>query len=114
MSDLDLDEIQGLIKRGYDNMPFSNIVLLRVVDSQKAKQWLRSIYPNISRGSAKNSELEINVAFTYEGFKILGLQPLLLKPFSREFEEGVSEKSRSRLLGDYNQQTNQSTVDTWQ
>ncbi|HSU49390.1 MAG TPA: Dyp-type peroxidase [Segetibacter sp.] len=114
MSDLDLDEIQGLIKRGYDNMPFSNIVLLRIQDPGKAKQWLGSIHPNISRGSTKNSELEMNVAFTYEGFKILGLQPLLVKPFSREFEEGMTEKSRSRLLGDYNQETRQPTVDNWQ
>lgn len=113
MSTLNLHDVQGLVKRGYDNLPFSNILLLQVTEKQKAKQWLRNLLPLISKASVKDRELEINIAFTYQGFSRLGLTPLLRTPFSREFEEGMADESRSRLLGDYDPTTNQTTVGGW-
>jgi hypothetical protein len=113
MNKLDLNDIQGLIKRGYDNLPFSNILLLRVGDARKVKQWLQGLLPKLSRGGIKDNTLEVNIAFTYEGFKALGLSDLLRQHFSREFEEGMSEASRSRLLGDFDPETKKSKVPEW-
>jgi hypothetical protein len=50
----------------------------------------------LSRGDIKDRKLEVNIAFAYQGFKALGLPKLLSEPFSREFEEGMSEVNRSR------------------
>ena len=94
-------------------MPFSNILLLRIEDEQKVKQWLNDLLTQISKGNIKDKELEVNVAFTYEGFKTLGLPKLVINHFSQEFEEGMSEESRSRLLGDYDRITNKSKVTAW-
>jgi Dyp-type peroxidase family len=113
MDNLNLQDIQGLIKRGYNELPFSNILLLRVEDALKVKQWLARLLPDISRGDLKNPSLEINIAFTYAGLAALGLPRLLQKRFSLEFEEGMSEDSRSRLLGDYDPKTKRSTVADW-
>lgn len=114
MKKLDLSDIQGLIKRGYDEMPFSNILLCKINDPYQVKRWLASLLPAISRGDVKDRELEVNIAFTYEGFKALGLPELLKVPFSREFEEGMSEENRSRLLGDFDPETKQSKVKGWE
>lgn len=114
MDKLNLNDIQGLIKRGYDEMPFSNILLCRINDPDQVKRWLASLLPVISRGDVKDRELEVNIAFTYEGFKALGLPKLLREPFSREFEEGMSEENRSRLLGDFDPKTKQSKVNGWE
>ena len=113
MPTVNFNDVQGFIKRGYDDLRFSNILLLRIEDAGKAKRWLAALLPNISRAAVKGKELEINIAFTYLGFEALGLTKLLRTPFSREFEEGMSEESRSRLLGDYDKKTNRSRVDDW-
>lgn len=110
---LDLNDVQGLIKRGYDHLPFSNLLLLQIVDPAKAKKWLATLLPKISKASIKDNELEINIAFSFQGFRAMGLLPLLQAPFSREFEEGMCEESRIRLLGDYDVQTKQSRVSEW-
>lgn len=94
-------------------MPFSNILLLQIIDRKKVQRWLTSLIPKLSRAAIKDGELEINIAFTYQGFSALGLHSLMTTRFSREFEEGMGEESRSRLLGDVNKHTRDSTVDQW-
>jgi Dyp-type peroxidase family len=113
MENLDLTDLQGLIKRGYQELPYSNILLLRVADALLVKHWLQRLLPAISRGDIKDRTLEINIAFTFAGLAALGLPSRLQKRFSREFEEGMSEDSRSRLLGDYDRKANRSTVPQW-
>jgi Dyp-type peroxidase family len=95
-------------------MPFSNILLCKIDDAGKFRMWLASVLPTISRGDVKDKELEVNIAFTYEGFKTLGLHTILKVPFSREFEEGMSDENRSRLLGDFDPKTKQSKVNGWE
>ncbi len=114
MENLNLDDIQGLIKRGYDTMPYSNILFFQIEDKQKTKKWLGSLLPSLSRGSVKKDDLEIDIAFSYEGFKAIGLVSLLQNGFSLEFTEGMSEENRSRLLGDYDNVTNLPKTNEWE
>jgi Dyp-type peroxidase family len=113
MTEKDLNDMQGLIKRGFSDKAFSNLLLLKIDDAPKAKKWLKSILPTISTGLTKGTTLDINVAFTYLGLKALQLPEKLVKKFSREFEEGMSEESRTRLLGDYDRETLKSRVPEW-
>lgn len=114
MQDVDLNDIQGLIKRGYDNLPYSNILLLRIDEGPKAKKWLQHLLPAISHGGETESGLAINIAFTYAGLGKLGLPAHLCQRFSREFEEGMSDENRNRLLGDYDRVNKVSKVSEWE
>nr|WP_163384020.1 Dyp-type peroxidase [Cyclobacterium jeungdonense] len=52
----------------------------------------------------KKSEISgthLNIAFTYDGLKKLGLKPATLGTFSREFRQGMVSPHRTRLLGDF-------------
>ncbi|MGQ4647128.1 Dyp-type peroxidase [Lyngbya aestuarii] len=101
MSTLELNDIQGLIVRGYSQLLAARFVLLKIENPKAAKQWLSTLAPQLQNSQERPSETCLNIAFTYEGLKSLGLNEQILTTFSPEFREGMSEPYRRRILGDH-------------
>lgn len=135
MQKLITEDMQGLITRGYGELPCACYLLLRVSQQQLAKKYLKfllqnqavtpadkekvkpsqkkELYQAESAGSTEKKIIQsvkaLNVAFTVNGLRNLGLDEQMLSTFSREFLEGMSFsyevdgikiEERSWLLGD--------------
>ncbi len=95
-----LNNVQGLIARGYKNLPAACYLLLEITQTDKAKAWLQQLV--VQSAANKPDQSCMNLALTYEGCKQLRLSPQLLAQFSREFQEGMSgTPHRQRILGDH-------------
>lgn len=109
---LELEDMQGLIARGYDELKAATFFLLHITSMDDAKRFVKKLlYSGQITPAKKEIALEeqkngsrmdhaIHIAFTSAGLKKIGLLPDVLKTFSREFLEGMNEPFRSHLLGD--------------
>ena len=100
MPDLELDDIQGLIARGYPNLKAASYVLLQIDDAAQVKTWLSSLANQVTPAPAKPDDMALNVAFTVNGLRKLGLAEDALGQFSNEFSAGMITPHRRRTLGD--------------
>ena len=100
MYHLELQDIQGIITRAYSNLEAANYVLLHIQHAPLAKQWLGSLVEHVQNSQDRPSDRCLNIAFTYEGLTALGLHQSALTTFPTEFQEGMTEPSRSRVMGD--------------
>jgi len=98
--ELEVDDIQGIIVRGYSNLKAASFVLLQIGDASKTKLWLAELAGKVQDGATKPTKICLNIAFTFEGLRTLGLDSLALSLFSNEFQEGMTGEYRSRILGD--------------
>jgi Dyp-type peroxidase family len=97
---IDLEDIQGLVLRGYGTLPECRYVLLQIRDPLQGRAWLRRLTPRISNGVPAEREVALQVAFTHAGLEALGLPDVTLQEFSAEFIGGMTGSHRSRFLGD--------------
>jgi Dyp-type peroxidase family len=98
---LEMPDIQGIVFSGYAKKPHAVYLLLRVVDGELARQWLRGLSQLITTGADRGAAVCFNVALTARGFSALGLEDDALRTFPLEFREGMSgSETRSRALGD--------------
>src|SRR5579872_6167807 len=97
---LELDDIQGIVIRGYGNLRAASFVLFRIVDPAGARSWLQSLIATVTTGTTRPAETSVNIAFTASGLHALGLAPEILAMFSSEFTGGMAMPHRSRMLGD--------------
>ncbi|MDX1545844.1 MAG: hypothetical protein R3247_02580 [Rhodothermales bacterium] len=96
---LDLDDIQGLILRGYGGLPAAHYLILHIADPVRARHGLRGLLPRITDGYSDDARRQaVHVAFTYSGLERLGLNTKTLRSFPRPFREGMAR--RNLLLGD--------------
>lgn len=106
MPELELEDIQGYIIRGYSKMMYSKYVFLQVKDAAKAKQWIHSIAGELTTAKyvddkTKLPDTSLNIAFTAKGLLALGLEEENLNNFTQQFKEGMDSEHRQRLLGDF-------------
>ncbi len=106
---LEFRDIQGLILSGYGEKPAARYVVFEIVDAERVRAWLGRALDAFQFGTFRQSvpqappfldDLCINIAFTYEGFRMFGLSASTLNGFSLPFQEGMNEPSRARRLGD--------------
>ena len=99
-SEVDYADVQGLVRFGYGKLKEASYALLRVKDAAAARAWLRNapITNAVTREHPPTTALQ--VAFTAEGLKAIGVPPDVLGGFSPEFLTGMTEGSRTRRLGD--------------
>ncbi len=106
---LDLLDIQGNVIRAYGRFgyPVARYVFLNIKDEAKARDFVGAISKKVTTsvewGKKENGEIEkpnwtVNIAFTYQGMKELGLPRSSLVGFSPEFVSGMKE--RKDILGD--------------
>lgn len=99
---LDLNDIQGMVVRGYGKLLETAYFLLEINDAKSAKTWMQDILPLIDSADVSNhSEKTLHLAFTPKGLNALGMDEKNQASFPVPFREGVATEDRSRILGDY-------------
>jgi Dyp-type peroxidase family len=97
---LEVADIQGMIASGYLHLPWSAYLFFQVDPdaADVAARWLGQLA--ITTAEGKDDVKSLNVAFTYDGLKELGVGKRVLDTFSVPFIDGMASKRRRRLLGD--------------
>jgi Dyp-type peroxidase family len=98
--ELERNDIQGLVVSSYKHLTCAAYILLRISNAASARAWLAQRLGEITTAMGKHPEVSLNVAFTSNGLKALGLKPEALATFSFPFQEGMATDHRSRILGD--------------
>lgn len=99
-SEFNFDDLQGLLRFGHGKLTDSCFLLLKIVDANAAKQWL-SKAPVTSAISNPQPKTALQIAFSVEGLRALGVKDSVIEGFSDEFFTGMSgNEGRSRRLGD--------------
>jgi Dyp-type peroxidase family len=110
MTDDELNDIQGLVARGYANLNSATYVLLRVDAAETARVWLGTLLDRVTPAPAHPQDSALNVAFTAAGLSALGLADDVLAQFSNQFTAGMTTAHRRRMFGD----VGSSAPETWQ
>jgi Dyp-type peroxidase family len=98
----ELDDIPALVWSGFGRLRGAAYLLLRVVESGPARNWLRAQHV-ASASDVKTGHLSqaLQIAFTARGLHALGFADEALASFAPEFLDGMAGDShRSRRLGD--------------
>lgn len=95
-----LDQVQGIVLRGYEYLEEARFVLLEIPNAEAGKAWLRGLVGRVTDARDKPLEWAVNVAFTAPGLQRLGLDRDSLEKLSRQFHEGMDTDHRNRVLGD--------------
>ena len=100
-TDADYRDIQGLLRFGHARLTEACFLLLRIEDAAAAGHWLESAPVTTAEVQHPLPTRALQIAFTSEGLRKLGLPNDLLNAFSAEFLSGMSgDENRSRRLGD--------------
>jgi len=97
---LELDDIQGLVVRGYGALPHASYLLAAIEDRGRARAWLATLAGRLDDARERPGALAVNVAFTRTGLAALGVPAPTLERFPLPFVVGMTDPHRSRLLGD--------------
>lgn len=98
--DLEWDDIQGNILRGY-GFDHARHLVLRITSPVAAREWLGEIMPTITPATPWGvaPEATTNVAFTHRGLAALGVDTEVLTLLPRAFRDGMRARAL-RHLGD--------------
>lgn len=100
---LELNDIQGMITRGYSKLYKTAYFFVGVTDAAKAKQWLAEVLPEVDSADDHGTKKDrvIHLAFANNGLKNLGMHSENIDSFPLAFREGISTPNRNRILGDW-------------
>lgn len=101
MNQLETNDIQGIIIKGYASLPACTFLLLHVQQPQQARQWLQQLIPQVTPAHQKPGQQALNIAFTYQGLQALGLPAQSLDSFPIELEDGMTTPHKQLFLGDF-------------
>jgi Dyp-type peroxidase family len=95
---MDLDDIQGLVIRGY-HMPVAGYLFYRFDSGVAARSWLRAMIEPVTTAAEWEAKPSwcANVALTYGGLEALGLSPESLATFPEDFREGMAARAAVHL-----------------
>jgi Dyp-type peroxidase family len=97
---LDLDDIQGLVARGYGQLPAARFTAFTAPHPAAARALLSRLLPGITAAGPFSADSACQVAYTAAGLRRLGLPQSTVDTFAAEFVAGMAEPNRSRILGD--------------
>jgi hypothetical protein len=97
---LDLDDIQGLLARGYKGLKHARFTLFAIREPAAGHTLLAWLLPQVTTAAPFAADTALQVAFTCSGLHGLGLPDRVMDRFSAEFREGMASPNRSRFLGD--------------
>ena len=98
---LEVHDIQGTVLNNRPMPYFGTYVVFRINEADAALTLLRRLIPRVSSAAdwaAPKVDAWLNVVFTWEGLRRLGLSQDILDGFPVEFREGMA--ARSAFLGD--------------
>lgn len=110
MEILELEDIQGYVVRGYAHMQYSRYLLLHITDAKAAGAFIQKQSDAITSVTDYPEQRCLNIAFTADGIRALGLTEANMQNFTREFRERMTTPHRQRLLGDFDS----SAPDKWE
>lgn len=100
-SDFNFDDLQGLLRFGYGKLTNTCFLLLNIVDTDAAKQWLSTAPVSSAIETTSPPDTALQIAFSAQGLCAMGLRESVIEGFPDEFITGMSgDESRSRRLGD--------------
>ena len=97
---LELDDLQGLLARGYGSLPFATFLLLAVDDAAAARAALARWATQLTTAAQRPGEVAVNLALTAPGIETIAPDIARGAAFSEQFTSGMTTEYRSRLLGD--------------
>ncbi len=99
-TEVNYGDVQGLVRFGYGKLKGAQYALAKIKNVDAARSWLLSapITNAVERKPPPSTAMQ--VAFTAEGLERLGVSKSVINSFSHEFVSGMTELSRSRRLGD--------------
>jgi len=97
---LDLDDIQGLIARGYRTLRHARFTIFTAPDPAAAHALLSWLLPRVTPAGRFSGDSALHVAYTPAGLRRLGLPESVITGFSPQFRGGMTGPNRSRFLGD--------------
>jgi deferrochelatase/peroxidase EfeB len=101
LSQADYSDMQGLLRFGYGKLTAACFLLLRIHDVAAACQWLAQAPVSSAETQNPPPSRSLQVAFTQQGLRQLGVPDEIFNGFSAEFLSGMTgEDNRSRRLGD--------------
>jgi len=107
---LQVDDIQGIVLFGYGRLRYACFLLVGVTEPAAARTWLSTLDVRNAVFNPDEVDRCLNIAFTSEGLKRLGLDDELLRELALEFREGMAgTEHRRRILGD----VDESAPDSW-
>lgn len=98
---LEFEDIQGTVLRGRPNPYYGAYLVFRVDQAQDALTLLDRLTPHITSAADwehPEEEAWINIVFSVEGLRRLGVDPVILSAFPLELQQGMA--ARHSLLGD--------------
>lgn len=98
---LDLGDIQGTVLRARPMPYFGSYLLFRIDEAEAARTFLRRLLPQVTSAADWERPAEdawINLVFSAEGLRRLGVGEAVLAGFPPEFRQGMA--ARARFLGD--------------
>ena len=99
--EIDFNDFQALLRFGHGKLTDTCFMLLDVINATAAKAWLRNAPITGGEAITPPPERALQIAFSVEGLRVLGLNDTIINGFSDEFITGMSgDESRSRRLGD--------------
>ena len=101
---IELDDVQGLLATKLENLPEAAFLLLRVGPRAAAARWLDWVADQTWFAADIPTTVAVNVAFTYAGLVKLGLEPRALAEFPEPFRSDPQGAGRrAHRLGDEGQ-----------
>ena len=80
-------------------MRYGRHIFLKFNDGAKARAWLRNMFRRVNaRPKEHGTRFTVNIGFTYEGLKVLGLSRRSLDSFPEAFRVGM--RGRAHVVGD--------------
>jgi Dyp-type peroxidase family len=102
-------DIQGFITSGYGHLSHAAYLFVQINDGVGGRRWLGRLVPSVTSarpwptgadGAKVKPSVSLNIAFSAEGLAAFGLPAQVLCTFPPEFQEGIAQEERSRILGD--------------
>ena len=97
----EFDDLQALLRFGSGHLTETHFMLLQIKDADAAGQWLSTAPVSSATATRPPPDTSLQIAFSVDGLRAMGLQEHIIKDFSDEFITGLAgDESRSRRLGD--------------
>lgn len=96
-------DVQGLVLRGYGDLPAARYLLLRIDHPELARGALGLLADLVTPATESPKSRAFHLALTAGGLRKLGVPVASLEGFSTAFHQGMVTEHRSRILGDYRQ-----------
>lgn len=98
---LERHDMQGLLVSAYAHLPCAEYRLLEVTDAQRARTALGRLADSVTSADHAQAGWSLNLAFTHDGLRALGLADDALRTFPLAFQDGMASARCSRVLGDH-------------